>query len=320
MQNLNSRYRNYYPRERKPKSPISWRALIIVFSVIGLFILFRALPRVETVFNFGTKSISKPSPSPLQDPKLAELIQPLIPTDNGDFAVLVKSLRDDRHNYFYQSNRSFPSASLYKLFLLSATYRRISTHSLELGTQLTSNTDYLTDRLGGVDFGYEDITGVITYTVGECLDRIARLSDNFCAVMLSDKIGWDTIQTEANLLGASHTSIQDPITTTPEDISLYFTKLFHSQVVDATASGQIVDLLATNFNKSRIPNLLPQGLKIAHKTGELSRLRHDAGIVYLTSNPYLIVMMSENLRAEDTAIDSMANISKAVYDYFSKLP
>lgn len=295
---------------------MNWKILIFIICAVGLVFFFRSLPRVETVFNFGAKSTSKPSPTPVQDPKLASLIQPLIPQDNGDFAVVVKSLRDDQHNYFYKNNRSFPSASLYKLFLLSATYRKIGGQQLSLDTQLSSNTDYLTERLGGVDFGYQDITGQINYTVEECLDRIARLSDNFCAVMLSDKIGWDTIQTEATQLGATQTVIKDPIITSPDDIGLFLMSLYQGKVVDATASAKIVDLLTTSYSKSRIPALLPQGLKIAHKTGELSRVRHDAGIVYLASNPYLIVMMSENLKGEDTAIDSMANISKAVYDYF----
>lgn len=320
MQNLNRRYASYHVSRRSNRLPKSLIRLGILLLIIFIGWYFLRSSGGSTA-NFFTDTVAKvvPSPSPNQDSALAALIQPLIPTDNGDYAIVIRSLADDQHNYFYQSNRTFPSASLYKLFLLSSAYRQITDGKLALDSTVSGNTDDLITRLGGVENGYQDVSGSISDTVEDCLDRIARLSDNYCALMVADKIGWDTIQQEAGILGASHTSIKSPITTSPEDISSYFNQLYHGQIVDATASAKIVDLLATNFNNNRIPALLPEKLKIAHKTGELGGVRHDAGIVYLPGHPYLIVMMSENLNYEDDAADSMAQISKTVYDYFSQL-
>lgn len=316
MRNLNTSYPSY--RSRRSYKRRSYRPLILILICFLILIIF-GRSNTQTLLTSSASSL-KPSPSPKQDPGLATVIQPLIPTDNGDFAIVVRDLSGSQHNYFFQSSRAFPAASLYKLFLISAAYRQMDSGRIDPRTTLQADVGYLSDRLGGTEFGYEDVTDVVSYSVGDCLDRIARLSDNFCAVMLADKVGWDTVQSEASLLGASHTIIKDPITTTPDDVALYLNKLFNHQVVDATASAKIVDLLTSNYSHDRIPSLLPDGLKIAHKTGELSRVRHDAGIVYLDRHPYLIVMMSENLSGEDTAVDSMANISKAVYDYFAKLP
>jgi hypothetical protein len=85
---------------------------------------------------------------------------------------------------------------------------------VKVDTTISADVDDLSERLGGVDFGYEDATGTISYPIESCLDRVARLSDNFCALMLADKIGWDTVQKEADILGASNTTIKSPITTT----------------------------------------------------------------------------------------------------------
>jgi beta-lactamase class A len=322
MRNLNTRYAYFQSPIRTNRRKSKLRNRVIIIGLIALAILFIVqTPRqVQTAFHFGAAATPSPSPSPIQDPNLATAIQPLIPTDNGDFAIVVRSLNDDTHNYFFQSTRPFPSASLYKLFLLAAAFREINQGTIDLDTTISADVDDLSERLGGVDFGYEDATGTISYPIESCLDRVARLSDNFCALMLADKIGWDTVQKEADILGASNTTIKSPITTTPADMSNFLQKLYQGQVVDATASAKIVQLMTTSHSKDRIPSLLPQELKIAHKTGELSRVRHDVGIIFLASNPYLIVMMSENLKGEDTAIDTMANISKVVYDYFAELP
>src|SRR5262249_24773714 len=141
--------------------------------------------------------------------------------------------------------------------------------------------------------------------------------DNYAAIMLAEKVGWDQVQAEADDIGASNTTIKAPISTTAGDMALYFQDLYQGQIVSASDSGQIIDLLATDQINDRIPDQLPSGLKIAHKTGELDGVRNDAGIVFLDGNPYLIVLMSENVPYEDDDVQLLSNISKDVYDYFA---
>src|SRR5262249_55839022 len=88
------------------------------------------------------------------------------------------------------------------------------------------------------------------------------------------------------------------------------------QLVSPASSDAMLSLLANQQRNDRIPMPLPQDVPVAHKTGELTHLRHDAGIVYAPSGPYLMVAMVENAPSEPAARDAIVDLSQSVYAYF----
>src|SRR5690242_18950069 len=107
------------------------------------------------------------------------------------------------------------------------------------------------------------------------MDRIARISDNYAAIMLAEKVGWDSVQAVADEIGAVRTTIKTPISTSADDAAILLEKIYIGQMVSFEASEQIIDLLTKAQANNRLPAKLPQGLNIAHKTGELSQVRND---------------------------------------------
>ena len=67
----------------------------------------------------------------------------------------------------------------------------------------------------------------------------------------------------------------------------------------------------------KLPADLPSNTVIAHKTGELGMFSHDAGIIYTPKGDYIIVVLSKS-DTPAAAEKRIADISKAVYDYFLK--
>lgn len=257
------------------------------------------------------------------DTELEELITDFLNGKQGDYAVFVKDLiPEGKRNAYINSDGVFEAASLYKIFLMAATFEAISTGKMTLDTEISAKLSHLEAVLGSVDFGYQHLSGneVATYTVAECLDRIARISDNYAAIMLAEKVGWDDVQSFADNQGAINTTIKNPISTSAEDIGLMLEKLYKGEAVSFEASEQIIELLSKAQINNRIPAKLPKELKIAHKTGELASVRNDAGIVFLEGNPYVIVIMSQNLKGEDEGIENLAEISRIVYDYYAANP
>jgi beta-lactamase class A len=237
----------------------------------------------------------------------------------GDYAVYIESLSSPKPQIIkINSSDPYPAASLYKLFLLAAVEKSIEERELKEDQTITSSIAHLSEIVGE-EFGYEDYTGdQLSYTVSEALTRVATISDNYAAIMLVDKIGWDKVRAQAKAIGASDTSIKDPITTTAYDIGLFFKKLYQKQVVSEQASNKIIDLLSLSRLNNRIPALLPEdNLKIVHKTGELAQVRNDAGIVFLEGNPYVIVLLSKDLKYEDDGVETLAEISKMSYEYMA---
>lgn len=281
--------------------------VLILFTIIFLSSLIIKGP-FKAIINFHFSFLSQ---------GLSEIINHNLEGKDGDYAVFIQDL-SDQEVFSLNSNNSFPAASLYKVYLLAAVLKEVKDGNLKLDDTLSSSKSYLSNTLGEVDFGYEDMPEEIEYSVGEAMERIGRVSDNFAAIMLMDKLGVEKVQNMADYLNADETEIKAPITTSASDMGKFFKKLARKEIMDLEISDKLIEFLSLNQLSSRIPALLPEGTKVVHKTGELARIRHDAGFVTLPNGKvYVIVFMSQNLRYEDEAIETMAQISKDVYDYFA---
>ncbi|MBI2600324.1 serine hydrolase [Candidatus Daviesbacteria bacterium] len=260
---------------------------------------------------------------------LKNLVEKNLDGKKGEYAVIIEGLSwekgssYDLQKYSLRPFETFPAASLYKLYLLAAVFKKIEEGSLKPDDGITATKQHLTDKLGAVDFGYEDREEKIVYTVEEALQRVGRISDNFASIMLAEEIGWNQVQKQADSLGSLNTNISGSIQTSASDTANFFRKLYKGEIVSPSVSQKILECLSLSKINDRIPAGVPEGVKTVHKTGELSRVRHDAGIVYLPSGEgkedraYVIVMLSKNLQYEDEAVETLVNISKDVYEYFS---
>ncbi|MBI2021336.1 serine hydrolase [Candidatus Daviesbacteria bacterium] len=296
--------------------------LVINFVIYSKLLLeFNLLPKSAGRLGLvGFFDFSKSFSFNFQDPKLARIIRQKLDGQVGEYAIVVKGLSSgSKLHYSLNEKKVLPSGSLYKLFLMAATLKQVEEGKLREDQVLTSSINHLKDVLGFEEFGYDSSEGdEISYSVSDALTRVATLSDNYASILLAEKVGWDNIQKQANMIGAESTTIKDPISTNASDITLFFEKLYKKEIVSEKTSEKLIELLSSSRLNNRIPAKLPKDIKIAHKTAELSKLRHDAGIVFLDNEPYLIVLMSSNVKYEDEAVELLADISKEVFDYFSK--
>jgi len=74
-------------------------------------------------------------------------------------------------------------------------------------------------------------------------------------------------------------------------------------------------LLDQKFNEI-IPARLPKEVKVAHKTGFITGVHHDSGIVFLPDGKkYVLVLLSKGWTDEATTINAMAKVSELTYQY-----
>lgn len=80
-------------------------------------------------------------------------------------------------------------------------------------------------------------------------------------------------------------------------------------------SRRMLDILHSQEFNSGIPARLPEGTRVAHKTGEISTVAHDAGVIYLVKRkPYVLVVLTEWEPDTGGRSDTIARISEAVHD------
>ena len=86
-------------------------------------------------------------------------------------------------------------------------------------------------------------------------------------------------------------------------------------------SRRMMDILhGQEFNQG-IPARLPKGARVAHKTGEISTVAHDAGVVYLPKRkPYALVILTEWDPTTSGRSRTIAAISHTIYEALTRGP
>jgi beta-lactamase class A len=102
-------------------------------------------------------------------------------------------------------------------------------------------------------------------------------------------------------------------TTTARALLVLFERLAKGQAVDAASDAEMIAVLKRQQFNDSIPAGLPPGTVVAHKTGDITKIRHDAGIVY-AGRPYVVVILVRGIEDQKKAAGVIARLSKAIYE------
>lgn len=105
-------------------------------------------------------------------------------------------------------------------------------------------------------------------------------------------------------------------TTTASDLATLLVEIENGRVLSPASSAMMRDvLLAQEFNE-KIPAGLPRGTRVAHKTGEITAVSHDAAIVYPAGRkPYVLVVLTRGVQDGKASAALIADISRIVWSH-----
>jgi beta-lactamase class A len=105
---------------------------------------------------------------------------------------------------------------------------------------------------------------------------------------------------------------------TAEGLLRILVMLAEGKAFSPALSRRMMDILhGQEFNQG-IPARLPKGARVAHKTGEISTVAHDAGVVYLPKRkPYVLVILTEWDASATGRSRTIAAISHAIYEFLT---
>ena len=89
-------------------------------------------------------------------------------------------------------------------------------------------------------------------------------------------------------------------------------KIARGEAADGRSTDEMLGILERQKVNGRIPAGLPPGIPVAHKTGEITKIRHDAAIVF-TPRPFVLVVLVRGLDDGQRADSLIAAIAKTVY-------
>ena len=108
---------------------------------------------------------------------------------------------------------------------------------------------------------------------------------------------------------------------TAEGLLRILVMLAEGKAFSPALSRRMMDILhGQEFNQG-IPARLPKGARVAHKTGEISTVAHDAGVVYLPKRkPYVLVILTEWDASATGRSRTIAAISHVIYELLTLSP
>jgi beta-lactamase class A len=101
-------------------------------------------------------------------------------------------------------------------------------------------------------------------------------------------------------------------TATARCLEILLTAIAEGKAVDADSSRQMVEILERQKFNEGIPAGVPAATRVAHKTGEITKIHHDAAIVY-APRPFVLVILVRGLAEEKESSAVIVDITKALY-------
>lgn len=201
------------------------------------------------------------------------------------------------------------AASLYKLGVLAEAERRVDASQLRYSDPVVIEPEDIT-----ADGSFEGAGTQLT--LDEALEAMITISDNGSALALWHILGGANIDATLQKEGIADFHIAIDQTedhwATPRAVGTFFTLLAKRQLISPAASDRMLARLERQQINNRLPALLPRGVVVAHKTGNLAGVTHDAGIIYTKSGPRVVVAMTWDA-TDDEADNLISSIGATVY-------
>lgn len=164
-------------------------------------------------------------------------------------------------------------------------------------------------------------------TVRALMERMIVRSSNLATNILIEKANAANVMKLMKQLGANDIQVRRGVednkafraglnnTTTAYDLMVLLRTIAERKFLKARACDEMTAILLKQEFNEGIPAGVPKGIKVAHKTGSITKIYHDAAIVYPPQRkPYVIVVLTRGLEDQKRAHQLVAAISQMVYE------
>jgi beta-lactamase class A len=240
--------------------------------------------------------------------------------------------------YVHDETESFHAASTMKVPVMMALFAAVENGALRLDQPIAVKNEFqsIVDgtpfSLDAKDDGDPDLYQAVgsTRTLDELIRRMITRSSNLATNILIEKIGASTVTDVMRRLGALDLRILRGVEddkafkaglnnrVTAKDLAIALRALLPgapTPLFSAASRAKMIEILKAQEFNEKIPAGLPKGTPVAHKTGDITGIHHDAAIVFPPGkDPYILVVLTGGFQDEKAANRLIAEISQVVWD------
>lgn len=264
-------------------------------------------------------------------------IDSVISSHKGDFAVSFKDLSTGSR-VDINAHENFHAASTMKTPVMIEVFKQAEERKFSLDDSILvvnsfksiiDSSDYSLSLSDDSEDGLYNRIGKYE-TIRNLVFKMITVSSNLSTNILIEKVGPKNVMKTLSQMGLQNIKVLRGVedgkafdagknnTTTSYDLSVIYEIISSKKSVSQKASEEMLEILFSQKFNSMIPAKLPNTTRVAHKTGSITNVQHDSGIVYLPDGRiYILVVLSKNLASNQEGVDAISNISKLIYDFMT---
>src|SRR5215470_5737200 len=255
-------------------------------------------------------------PARAEEAKLAqakEVLRKRIAVSGAEVGLYFRSL-DGKARWDWRADESFHAASTMKVPVMIELFYQAQQGKLRLEDTLRVKNEfhsiadgsaYQLDKSDDSEFELYKAEGQ-SKTLRELCELMVAVSSNFATNLLIEKLGVENIRETVHRLNANGMKVLRGVednkafqkglnnTTTARGLGILLQAIADSKAVNAESSLEMIAILERQKFNEGIPAGLPPGIPVAHKTGDITKIHHDAAIVY-AKRPYVLVILVRGL-------------------------
>ncbi len=257
-----------------------------------------------------------------RDDVLAKKLAPLISAHQGKVSVSIRHLPSGKI-FQYRADEAMPTASLIKLPMMLEAYRQISAGKLAEGDMITLREE---DKVPGSGILTSHFSAGTQISLRDAIQLMMVYSDNTATNLVIDQIGIRSTAETMESIGFPNTKLHAKVfrrdttvfpnrskefglgSTTANEILSLLVAIEKQEVADEPSCLKMKSHLLACDDRSKIPLLIPVGIKIAHKTGSVSNVRCDAGIIYAENGPLAVAVLTNENKDRSWTDRNRANL------------
>lgn len=227
-------------------------------------------------------------------------------------------------SFDYHADENFTIASVMKAPILIALYRLVERGEASLDEVIVMREEDIVPGSGRIQHDPPDSE----YTLGELARLMIVISDNTASNLVIDRVGFDGLAREFAALDLPNTRMSrryynaadgPPNLVNTRALARAYSMLEHREAVGDELSGEMIDILLAVEDTTRIVAGVPVGTPVAHKSGWVRGVSHDAGIVYTPSGPIVLAILTENIPDPADGLAVNRKVARLVWEFWGSV-
>lgn len=285
--------------------------MVLLTACIVVIFVYRQQPATSDENRSLSSTESSDDIGPKTLPELADALTTIVREEEGEYSILFSDHKSsDQFSINHKS--AYTAASVIKIPLLAVTYHLADTGDISLDEEIRISPSDIQDWGTGT-IRYEPQP--VTHTVREICQLLMEKSDNTAAYVLSNRmIGAEKTQQIIDSWGLSQTNVAENLTSN-QDIEKLMRMMFEDTIANPTLTSEMISWMDNSDYENRIPGLLPDHVDVYHKIGNEVRIIHDVGVISFDGHEYYFGVLTREVPDLARAEETIAKLSKIVYDY-----